>query len=338
MRAVRASRIAAVLLGVFLMAVFCGCGSSTSKSSYNLIIEPQAGYQQIYNFISAAKKSIDMTMYELSDPKAQASLIADAKRGVAVRVLFDSDNANGNGKTVNQAAYNALKANGVKVKWAWPGVLWHQKSIVRDGSAVAVMTCNLYASYYPILRDYAVITNNTATASGVEATFNNDWNKTGSPPTKGVVPKGSELIWSPGAQSGLVNLINSARPGTALYAEDEQLDSTPIEQALVAAAKRGVTVDLTMTYSSSYVKAFNTLVAGGVHVSLFQPNAPIYIHAKAISVNNKTVYEGSSNFTTEMTNSDRNVGIITTNPTVVRGITSTLVSDFAGATPYTKSP
>jgi phosphatidylserine/phosphatidylglycerophosphate/cardiolipin synthase-like enzyme len=200
------------------------------------------------------------------------------------------------------------------------------------------MTCNLYAPYYPTLRDFAVITNNPGTASGVEATFNVDFNKTSNPPTKGVVPKGSELIWSPGAQTGLVNLIKSARPGTTIYAEDEQLDSAPIEQALVAAAKRGVTVDLAMTYSSSYVSGFNTLVAGGVHLSLYQPNAPLYIHAKAISVNKSTVYEGSSNFTTSMTNSDRNVGIITTNPTVVRGITSTMASDFAGATPYSPAP
>jgi len=334
----RTYRIPAVLVVVGLVAALCGCGAPATTSSYTLIKEPQAGYQPIYDFISSAKKTVDMTMYELSDPKAQAALVAVAKRGVAVRVLFDSDTAPGGGKEVNQAAYNDLKANGVSVKWAWSGVLWHQKSIVRDGNAVAVMTCNLYASYYPVLRDFAVIMNNPATVSGVEATFNTDFNKTNAPPTKGVVPKGSELIWSPGAQTGLVNLIGSARPGTTLYAEDEQLDSTPIEQALVAAAKRGVTVDLTMTYSSSYVSAFNTLVGGGVHLSLYQPNAPLYIHAKAISVNNSTVYEGSSNFTTSMTNDDRNVGIITTNPTVVRGITSTMTSDFAGATPYSPAP
>ena len=93
-----------------------------------------------------------------------------------------------------------------------------------------------------------------------------------------------------------------------------------------------------MTYSSSYVNGFNTLVAGGVHLSLYQPNAPIYIHAKAISVNNSTAYVGSSNFTTAMTNDDRNMWIITTNPTVVRGVTSTMASDFAGATPYSPGP
>ena len=323
-----------VLVSVCLIL---GCSASTTSppTTYTLIIEPDAGYQPIYDFISSAKKTLDMTIYGLSDPDANTALIAAAKRGVVVRVLFDGDPT---GKAINQTAYNDLEANRVNVKWAWPGVLWHQKSIVRDGNAVAVMTCNLYAPDYPVLRDFAVITNNPATVSGVEATFNADFNKTSTPPTKGVVPKGSELIWSPGAQAGLVKLIKSARPGTTLYAEDEQLDSPPIEQALVAAAKRGVTVNLTMTYSSSYVNGFNTLVAGGVHVSLYQANAPLYIQAKAISVNNSTVYVGSSNFTTAMTNDDRNMGIITTNPTVVRGVTSTMASDFAGATPYSTNP
>jgi len=343
----RTSRLACVLVGAGLAAAVCGCGSGRSgpattsapsaastTAAFTLIVEPQAGYQPIYDFISSATKTLDMTMYSLSDPKADAALVADAKKGVAVRVLFDSDPAGGGGKAGNEAAFNDLKANGVKVEWAWPGVLWHQKSIVRDGDAVAVMSCNLYAPDYPAMRDYAVITTDAGTASGVEATFNTDFANNSTPPTPGVAPTGSELIWSPGAQRGLVDLIGSARSGTTLYAEDEQLDSPPIEQALVAAAKKGVTVDLTMTYSSSYVSAFNTLKAGGVHVRLYHGNTPLYIHAKAISVNDAAVYVGSSNFTTAMTNDDRNAGIITGDASVVSGVTSTMASDFAGAAPY----
>ena len=338
MKPIRTTRIVAIFTVLFLAIALYGCGSPASTSSYSLTIEPQDGYQPIYDFISGAKKTIDMTIYQLADPTAQAALKAAASRGVMVRVLLDSDPEGGGGMKLNQAAYDDLNANGVNVRWAWSGTLWHQKSIIRDGDAAAVMTCNLYAPFYPIVRDYAVITHNTATASGMEATFNNDWNNTNSPPTEGVVPAGSELIWSPGAEPGLVDLINSALPGTTLYAEDEQLDSQPIEQAFIAAVQRGVTVNLTMTYSSSYVSGFNTLAAGGVHVSLYQPNAAIYIHSKAISVNDDTVYIGSSNFTTEMTDQNRNVGIITRDPTVVRGITSTMADDFAGATPYTASP
>lgn len=308
---------------------------TTTAAVYKLTIEPQAGYQRVYRFISAAKKSLDVTMYSLVDPTATAALIADAKRGVKVKVLLDSTSAN---KASNQPAYHDLKAHGVEVRWTWPGVLWHQKSMVRDGRAVAIMTCNLDASYYPVIRGWIVFTDKPATVAGVGATFNADLARTNRPPAPGVAPNGSQLIWSPGAQSRLVRLIGSARAGTTLYAEDEQLQSSAIEQALVAAAKRGVAVDLTMTYTDSYVSGFNTLVAGGVHVSLYPVDAPLYIQSKAISVNDDIVYVGSMNFTTPMLCQDRNVGIITGEQTIVGGITSTMASDFAGAAPYTGSP
>jgi cardiolipin synthase A/B len=352
--------IRAWVVAILLTTVLAGCGNPTGGGSagsapltngdgapdyanpankspvtHELLAEPDSGYQPVYDFILGANKTLEMTMYQLSDPKAQDALKTVASRGVRVRVLLDSCPQGGGGKKMNQAAYNDLKSGGVEVKWAWPGTLWHQKSIVRDGKTAAVMTCNLYAPFYPLVRDYAVITNNAATASGMQATFDNDWSKPNVAPTKGVIPAGSELIWSPGARAGLVSLIDSARPGTTLYAEDEQLDTGPIAQALVSAAKRGVTVNVTMTYSKSYVSAFSLLAAGGVYLRLYQPKPPIVIHAKAISVNGDTAYVGSANFTAPMTDQNRNVGIITTDTAVVRGVTAVMADDFAGATPYT---
>ncbi len=188
-------RIAIVLVGVGLVAALSGCGTSPSTPgspsttiSYTLIQEPQDGYQPIYDFISSAEKTIDMTIYALSDPQADAALIAAAHRGVAVRVLLDGDPAGGGGPAINQAAFNDLQANGIKVKWSWPGVLWHQKSIVRDGTTVAVMTFNLYAPDYPTLRDFAVITDNPATVSGIEH-FDADFAETGVPPPRAWRPR-----------------------------------------------------------------------------------------------------------------------------------------------------
>lgn len=303
------------------------------KPALTLLVEPQAGYQPIYDFISGARTSLDMTMYQLSDAKAQDALKAAAKRGVKVRVLLDSDHQGGGGPTMNQAAYSDLATNGVEVRWAWSGTLWHQKSISRDGAAAAIMTCNLYAPYYPVVRDFAVMTNDQATVAGMDATFDKDWQATSSPPTSGVVPSGSDLVWSPGARAPLVDLIDSARPETSIWAEDEQLDSQPIQQALVSAAKRGVTVNFLMTYASDWATGLSALNKGGVHVRVYQPNAPIYIHAKALTVNDDTAYEGSANFTTAMTDQNRNVGLITKDAGVVRGIRSTIASDFAGAVP-----
>jgi phosphatidylserine/phosphatidylglycerophosphate/cardiolipin synthase-like enzyme len=341
----RLSHAAFVLVALSLTAALCGCASASKPVAakapvpvHRLVVEPQDGYQPIYDFISEASHTVDMTMYQLSDAKAQDALKAAAKRGVRVRVLLDSDPQGGGGPAQNGPAASDLASGGVEVRWAWPGTLWHQKSLVRDGDAAIVMTANLYAPYYRIMRDYAVVIDSVATARGMEATFDHDWNETSSPPSPGVIPTASELVWSPGAQAALVGLIDSARPGTTLLAEDEQLGSPPIEAALIRAAKRGVSVEFVMTLSPQYASALTTLAAGGVHVGVYQPNAPIYIHAKAMSVNGDTAYEGSANFTTAMTNQNRNVGIITKDPVVVAGITSVMASDYAGATPYRPRP
>jgi len=338
------TRAVLIFLGIFMAATLLGCSTSVNESkanesktepyAYTLIKLPDDGYQSVYDFIDSANKTIDMTMYSLVDSNAEAALIAAAQRGVNVRVLFNSNASDGGTVGMDQPAFDNLTANGVNVVYSWPGVLWHQKSIVVDNKRVAIMNCNLVAQYYSVLRDFIVITDNPATVSGVAATFEADYSNNTIAPVAGDVPPGSELVWSPGAEKQFTQMIESARAGTILYVETEQLDSTPIEDALIAAVKRGVTVNFTMTNTPEFTDGFNTLKAGGVNVSLYPSGAPIYIQAKAISVNNDTVYIGSTNLTATSTDNDRNVGIITQNSTVVKGVISTLISDFEGATPY----
>ena len=47
----------------------------------SLLVEPQAGMTPLYDFMSSARQSLDMTMYELSDPTAEQILIADHQEG-----------------------------------------------------------------------------------------------------------------------------------------------------------------------------------------------------------------------------------------------------------------
>jgi phosphatidylserine/phosphatidylglycerophosphate/cardiolipin synthase-like enzyme len=62
---------------------------SSSATTYTLITEPDQGLTAIYNLISSAKKSIDMTMYELTDITVASSLTKAAAAGVTVRVILD---------------------------------------------------------------------------------------------------------------------------------------------------------------------------------------------------------------------------------------------------------
>ena len=53
-------------------------------------VEPASGYGFIDAAIERAHSSIDLSMYELSDPTIEQDLVARAKAGVDVRVILNS--------------------------------------------------------------------------------------------------------------------------------------------------------------------------------------------------------------------------------------------------------
>src|SRR5580658_7854711 len=91
-----------------------------------LVTEPDQGLTPIYDFTSSAKKSIDMTMYELVDTTMTGILTKAAKAGVVVRVILDQNLE----MMDNTPAYDALGAGGVQVHWANATyAATHQKTI-----------------------------------------------------------------------------------------------------------------------------------------------------------------------------------------------------------------
>ncbi len=101
---------------------------ASGTTTYTLVTEPDQGLTPIYNLLSSAKKSIDMTMYELSDTTVTTMLAKAAGSGVTVRVILDQNNEKAN----NTTAYNTLTAGKVSVHWANPAyACTHQKTDVR---------------------------------------------------------------------------------------------------------------------------------------------------------------------------------------------------------------
>ena len=324
-----------VLSAVALVAQIPGASAASfvqgrvqQATSDPLVIEPDRGYAPVYAFILGAAHSVDMTMYELSDPIAEADLAADAHRGVLVRVVLDKDYA---GQTDNVAAYSFLAAHGVQVAWAYPSAIVHQKTITVDDRTSLVMTGNLTARYYATTRDFSVFDNRASDVSAIESVFAQDF--AGHRPVSAA--GGTDLVWSPGSELTLVGLINSAH--RSAFVENEEMDSTAIESALEAAARRGVRVEVTMTYSAQWKAAFAALNSAGVKVHLFHGEHPLYIHAKVISVDAATssqrAFIGSENFSTSSMNYNRELGLITTSPAIVVPLNATLTSDFARAQP-----
>jgi len=306
-------------------------GSAAAASTkYQLVVEPVDKYQAIYQLINSATTSINLTMYELTDTTAEADLAAAAARGVTVRVILDTNRE----KSHNQAAYTYLAGHGVSVVWApTTYAATHQKTLTVDGTTSAIMSGNLTSQYYSTSRDFAVMDENLIDIAAITKVFNADFAGAAITPTDG-----DNLVWSPtDAQSKLLALINGA--SATLSIENEEMADTTITNALVAAAKRGVRVQVTMTANSSYDPAFNQLVAAGAKVHLYSYSASLYIHAKVIDVDAARAshrdYVGSINFSDYSMNRNRELGFITSDSVIDAGLDRTLSSDFAGGTNYT---
>jgi cardiolipin synthase len=281
----------------------------------------------IYSLMSSAKQSLDMTMYELEDAQAITILESDAARGVKVRVLLDRAYS---GASANATAYSQLNAHGVLARWAPSATIFHQKTITVDDHTTAIMTLNLTSQYYSADRDFAVITTDPRDVAAIEQGFKLDWSNTGSPQP---VSAGTNLVWSPGAEPAILGLINSAQH--SLLVENEEMDDPDVTGALVAAARRGVNVEVAMTDSSSWASAFAELAAAGVKVRTYSPSASLYIHAKVIVVDDTRAFVGSQNFSVSSLVYNRELGIVLVQASLVQTLATTVTSDFNGGTPYT---
>jgi cardiolipin synthase len=322
-------------------ALVCACAfgaampAAAQTTTQTLVIFPDQGFQPIYNLISAAKSTIDMTMYELQDTTAQGLLCSAESNGVKVRVILDVNDEKSN----NTAAYDQLKDCGVAVVWAYTKYeATHEKSIVIDGATanaqVAVMTANLTSRYYSTTRDFAIIQNNATDIAAIEATFNKDYAHDSVTPTNGV-----DLVWSPtNSQTSLLAIINDAK--TSLLVENEEMSDTAIVDALENAAKAGVSVTVVMTNDDNdYKSEFNALQKAGVNISTYPDNdTALYIHAKAIvadyGTSDAVAFVGSENFSSASLTENRELGMTTTNSSILSQLESTMSSDYAGGTPW----
>jgi len=307
--------------------------SSSPTASLRLLTEPGSGIGPVYKLITGARHSVDLTMYELVDPTAEADLAADAARGVDVRVLLDQHLE----KSANTGAYDYLSARRVHVRWAPAGTTYHQKTLTVDDATSGIMTLNLVARDYPGTRDLAVIDTGRADVAAIAATFNADFAGQGINP-----PDGTDLVWSPtNAKASVLSVINGARH--TLAAEDEEMDDPAVTAALAAAARRGVHVTITMTADSEWDTAFAGLARAGAHIRLYpDDSSALYIHAKAIAADagrsGQRVLVGSQNFSVASLGYNRELGILTSDPQIVAAIAATLARDYAGAAAYSPPP
>ena len=293
----------------------------------SLVVEPSGGYASLYQAIAAATTSIDLVMYELSDPQAEELLAQASGRRVNVRVILDQAYA----KSENESAYTYLVGHGVAVHWSSTHVdITHQKTLVVDGREALIMTGNLTPQYYSTTRDFIVVDTDARDVAAIGQTFDADFDDASAVPSAA-----DDLVWSPGSEAALAGIISGA--SSELLVENEEMADPVIVSALEGAARRGVNVEVCMTYSSSWSSEFSELSQAGVHIRTYSPDASLYIHAKAILADpdrgSEKLFVGSENFSDTSLLHNRELGIMVGTPAIVTQMEAVLSQDFEGGTP-----
>jgi cardiolipin synthase len=301
-----------------------------ASATYALIAEPADGLAPIYKLISSAKKTIDITIYELSDTNVTSELATAAANGVAVRVILDQNSEKKN----NTTAYKYLTSHKVSVHWANPTyAVTHQKTITVDQATTAIMTLNLTPQDYATTRDFAVISNDASDVAAIETTFNADFKNAAIKP-----PNGDNLVWSPtNSRAAILALINGATK-SILIAQEEMADPG-IEAALESALTRGVAVTMVQeNESNKYNAVLTTLKQDGAKIAVYSSPTGYYIHAKAIIADFGTaqakMFIGSENVSTPSLNSNRELGLIFNDPASMTAVETAIIADYNGGTKF----
>lgn len=290
-------------------------------SGLQLFIEPEAGNAPILRALGAAKQSIKVTIYLLTQREMIDALKAARGRGVEVRVLIE-DEPYGSGAG-NKQAIADLQAANIAVKPGNPAYrLTHQKSIVIDDRLAFIMTLNLTHSAFTLNREYGIVTTNPEDVAEINAVFEADWNR------RAPTLSNPNLVWSPtNARQRIFELIDSAQQ--SLDVEHLQMQDEQTIARLIAAHKRGVVVRVIGAPQDSPsdpdARGQETLRKGGVQVRLVK--SPI-IHAKLIIADNARALVSSQNISTASLDFNRELGILITDPNIIQALAATFASDW----------
>jgi phosphatidylserine/phosphatidylglycerophosphate/cardiolipin synthase-like enzyme len=291
-----------------------------------LWVEPEDGLEPVLGQLSSARSSLDIVVYLLTHPDVVDRLIAAHERGVRVRVMVEEEPYGGGAG--NASALKRLSAAGVEWRYGNPTFRYtHEKAVVIDRKRALVMTANLTKSAFARNREYIALLSSPPEVREIQSIFDADWDR------RGYTPRAASLVVSDtNSRERLLGLIGGARE--SLDVEAEVMADREVRAALIAAHKRGVRVRIVMSppeREETTYEGLSELSRAGVGVRLI--SSP-YMHAKLVVADRQRAYVGSVNFTATSMDQNRELGILTSTPTVLRRLQGTFDGDWRAGEPF----
>ncbi len=298
-------------------------GESSTLALSTLLIEPQAGVSPIVEKINSAHRSIDLTMYLLSEKEILDSLMAAHDRGVTIQILLEETPFGT--FNMNKMIREKLTAAGIEGKDQPPGITYlHQKTLLMDDQEFIISTFNYTHAGFTQNRGYALVDRSTPDVLEAKKLFEADWNRTFFTQT---IP---HFVISPSySRDKLLSLLSSAK--AELLIEDEVINDEEIIDFLIQKAK-SVSVKVLLADPkkiSQNEPVAQKLRAGGVDARfLLKP----YLHAKLIVVDASYAYLGSVNLTKDSLDENIELGIIFSNPDLITPLQKQFGEDWGNST------
>lgn len=272
------------------------------------------GRAPVLNLLNHAQHHINLVMYNFTDKTLLSALLNQTSHA---RVILEKTPYKTEG--INIPVMNTFNAKHVAWKGGNPDFQFtHQKTLVADNQAL-IMTFNFTQSSFKNQRNFGVLTSDAGIVNNINNVFNTDWNRENTPSIT------NHLLYSPvNSRSGYRNEMRGARKSLWVYAQS--VDDKDVVRDLCDAAERGVQVRVI----TSKMPRATSLQDDGVDIRL---SKKLYIHAKAMLVDDKTAVIGSVNFTSTSLDKNRELAIIDTDPAVISALRETFEGDWDNLTP-----
>lgn len=298
-----------------------GCTALTPRTqAVESFIGPTGLETRMGALIDGAKTSLDIQMYLFTVDSIAQKVIAAVQRGVKVRMLLDKDEAG------NMNVTPDFTAAGVNWKWA-PSIYTfaHAKYVIADRTQAVIMSMNWNVDAMRTERNYGIVDRDPEDVTDVQAVFEMDWTMANGGTPQPANLTCTRLIISPvNSKTRLLDHINSAT--TNLDVETMYVSETTIQNAIIAAKQRGVTVRIILEDPSD--PAVATFKAAGIPV---KTPGPYYLHAKLI-IANAVAFVGSENYSLTSLTKNREVGALVFEPDAFAPIKTQFETDWNSST------
>jgi phosphatidylserine/phosphatidylglycerophosphate/cardiolipin synthase-like enzyme len=261
--------------------------------------------EKFVGFVDAATKTLDIAAYEFDLENVAQALARAKSRGVAIRMVTDSDTVNATRDEATQKALKIVRDAGIPIVPDERAAIMHHKFAVRDGEEIWTGSWNLTVGDTYRLNNNAVRMRSPELARAftqeletmfVQRKFGAGRPRNAVNPPVQVGPLRVQVLFAPedGVAAKIAERVNQAQREIKFLAFSFTHDG--IGQAVMNRATAGVKVAgvFEKTGSETRFSEYGAMKQAGLEV--YQDGNPYVMHHKVFVIDGQTTVFGSFNF------------------------------------------